>query len=386
MSDPVTNIQIEDVLASIRRLVSEEVRAQTQGETDEPPAADPAPEAKAEKLILAPHLRVAGSDEPADEARIAGEAMQDAPAEDPFAEAPFTEVTAEEAAAFQEDAEIFHGFGTTAPQDEAGAEVSAADPFAFETTPEIVDEIEDEVQDAAPLNDFDAVLRSLEMGAAEPEDEDFASYGDGAAEALASAHHGVTDDWASDDSADEAPEAEEARFDDLDAVLSSLNFDPEPKVSASARVARAEIEDAEILDGEAESDSEERMYLSPEAPAPEESPEADLHEETAGAGEESPLYAGQTHAAPTSGEAQDPLPEEPEEILSFEDELAPSEEDAATGEEPEGLLLDEQILRDMVSEIVRQELQGALGERITRNVRKLVRREIQRALQSQDYI
>ena len=34
----------------------------------------------------------------------------------------------------------------------------------------------------------------------------------------------------------------------------------------------------------------------------------------------------------------------------------------------------------MVSEIVRQELQGTLGERITRNVRKLVRREIYRAL------
>lgn len=42
--------------------------------------------------------------------------------------------------------------------------------------------------------------------------------------------------------------------------------------------------------------------------------------------------------------------------------------------------IDETALRDLVSEIVRQELQGALGERITRNVRKLVRREIQRAL------
>jgi cell pole-organizing protein PopZ len=47
-------------------------------------------------------------------------------------------------------------------------------------------------------------------------------------------------------------------------------------------------------------------------------------------------------------------------------------------------VLDEEALRDMVSEIVRQELQGALGERITRNVRKLVRREIHRALASQD--
>jgi hypothetical protein len=46
---------------------------------------------------------------------------------------------------------------------------------------------------------------------------------------------------------------------------------------------------------------------------------------------------------------------------------------------------DEEALREMVSEIVRQELQGALGERITRNVRKLVRREINRVLAAQDF-
>ncbi|NQZ74346.1 MAG: hypothetical protein HRT60_14925, partial [Dinoroseobacter sp.] len=43
-----------------------------------------------------------------------------------------------------------------------------------------------------------------------------------------------------------------------------------------------------------------------------------------------------------------------------------------------------EMLRDMVSEIVRRELQGSLGERITRNVRKLVRREIYRALEARD--
>ena len=47
-------------------------------------------------------------------------------------------------------------------------------------------------------------------------------------------------------------------------------------------------------------------------------------------------------------------------------------------------LLDEEALRDLITEIVHQELQGALGERITRNVRKLVRREIHRALTVQD--
>jgi hypothetical protein len=37
-------------------------------------------------------------------------------------------------------------------------------------------------------------------------------------------------------------------------------------------------------------------------------------------------------------------------------------------------------LRRIVAEAVREELQGVLGERITRNVRKLVRREIRLVL------
>ncbi len=46
--------------------------------------------------------------------------------------------------------------------------------------------------------------------------------------------------------------------------------------------------------------------------------------------------------------------------------------------------LDENALRALVSEVVREELQGVLGERITRNVRKLVRREILRALAAKE--
>ena len=41
-------------------------------------------------------------------------------------------------------------------------------------------------------------------------------------------------------------------------------------------------------------------------------------------------------------------------------------------------------LRDLVAEVVREELNGALGERLTRNVRKLVRAEIARTLAARD--
>jgi hypothetical protein len=44
--------------------------------------------------------------------------------------------------------------------------------------------------------------------------------------------------------------------------------------------------------------------------------------------------------------------------------------------------IDQDILREMIAEVVREELQGEMGERITRNIRKLVRREINNALSS----
>lgn len=44
----------------------------------------------------------------------------------------------------------------------------------------------------------------------------------------------------------------------------------------------------------------------------------------------------------------------------------------------------EAALRDLVRDLIREELQGTLGERITRNVRKLVRAEIARAMSMRD--
>lgn len=46
--------------------------------------------------------------------------------------------------------------------------------------------------------------------------------------------------------------------------------------------------------------------------------------------------------------------------------------------------LDELALREMVAEIIREELRGELGERVTSNIRKLVRREILRAQSLRD--
>ncbi len=51
---------------------------------------------------------------------------------------------------------------------------------------------------------------------------------------------------------------------------------------------------------------------------------------------------------------------------------------------PQEPAIDPAMLREMIAQIVREELAGDTGERITRNVRKLVRREINLILASRD--
>jgi hypothetical protein len=58
---------------------------------------------------------------------------------------------------------------------------------------------------------------------------------------------------------------------------------------------------------------------------------------------------------------------------------APARDPGADGE-----VIDEAVLREMVRDILREELQGPLGERITLNIRKLVRAEIARALAARE--
>ena len=84
----------------------------------------------------------------------------------------------------------------------------------------------------------------------------------------------------------------------------------------------------------------------------------------------------------------EPITPRPRPVPAAESEPLPSEAPlpaTAPGVDLDERVIDEEMLRDIVSEIVRSELQGELGERITRNVRKLVRREIHRAIMTRDF-
>ncbi|WP_426031550.1 hypothetical protein [Cypionkella sp. TWP1-2-1b2] len=64
-----------------------------------------------------------------------------------------------------------------------------------------------------------------------------------------------------------------------------------------------------------------------------------------------------------------------------------AEPDAADDDDAfdQAMRFDEDVLRELVRDMLREELAGKMGERITRNIRKLVRAEIARALAAQEF-
>ncbi len=87
----------------------------------------------------------------------------------------------------------------------------------------------------------------------------------------------------------------------------------------------------------------------------------------------------------------DPTPEEAPYVDADVGELVAEAGPAPVGAESETPAMvavpvnpGDAALRDLVRDVIREELQGLLGERITRNVRKLVRVEINRMLATKD--
>lgn len=84
--------------------------------------------------------------------------------------------------------------------------------------------------------------------------------------------------------------------------------------------------------------------------------------------------------APAADTTADWLPEVIDLAAGLEDDLAAAVEDHLPDLSPQ----DEAVLREIIRDVIREELQGALGERITRNLRKLVRAEVARSQMLRD--
>lgn len=307
MSDAVTNAEVEDVLSSIRRLVSEDRRPLNRSKIEA---------SSADKLMLTPSLRVSN----------------DAPLADAY------------------------------KKPEQGTEFR-------------LDDVPAEALQDAPQGDHSV----FDLSDA-PEEADVPSGDTGRADM---ADRDDNTDLSADISAASGPTVDTYHKPGiLNLGASELVETPvESNISErlSAKIAALETAVGRISGGWDAEEPEEEDMVTPEPLAMAWEDHVDL--DATGA----PLPAGR--------DQRDDASHGDDRVIhgaAYQDEDAFDEDETAQQDaEPVKALgaeeyLDEEMLRDLVSEIVREELQGALGERITRNVRKLVRREIHRALTAQD--
>lgn len=301
MSEPMSSVEIEDVLSSIRRLVSEDLRPGAKK-----PEAGAAPAAPADKLILTPALRIAPEDDGATPDTPAEPAASFQSVRSTAAPSPVDAVMTEVGRSADirpddwepADGEEVAGFAKDWPGDWPEDDASTANPTPAEID---ADGADWETVDPAAAGFADVVEEGAD--AATPD----------VMEDVLVADHG------------------DARIPD------SPDWIEEPVV------------DADINDSFA---AERPRTAQPEVV-------------------EDPDWADAAEA-----EVRAALEEETTETV-----FAHFDDAASHDERP----FDEEMLRDLVRDIIREELQGALGERITRNVRKLVRAEIARALAVRDF-
>jgi len=403
MSDRVTNVEIEDVLTSIRKLVADgEWIRQRAAEANAAKGAEELSSAAeavddAGKFVLTPALRVIES-----RAEVRGKSeslLRFRRAAEPEVmdnEVLWTPVAPEAEEETSTDPEtisdILEMFDGEEDADEELTETDEAKPSGYQSLGAAIAELEAAVgsdsEDWEPdgsetvLNDFTTPLRAV--GGMEMPDivDDEDGIDDPQPEISGEIEGGAEEDESSMEMlSSEAP---------LD-----LAFFARPR----ERFDEERLEEALAETGEDEGEEGAFSFMHNQAGV--------LEEETA-----------PEEAADEEDDALDALAEEPE--AAFED-LAPGEagEDDATeiaeamidqiseaiagtaavgaanaiGDEldeelaayvSEETALDEDMLRDLITQVVRSELEGELGERMTRNIRKLVRREVFSILESRE--
>jgi hypothetical protein len=324
MAGPLSSEEIEDVVSSVRRLVSNEQRPRNLSR-----------DLNGERLLLTPALRVVPETSPLAPLVLGAPVMEAPPPTTPKPEAgALAEMTADPAA------EVLAG--RMVPEDiSAALEDSLAKALEMDPGPEPQVSLADPADAGVDEADF------VEADDTDPEWED-EIWADPGVVSLGEA----------------ALAADEAE------ILSAPVPDPEPE--ADGAVVQADDPEAAWERGGSEWSADEPIPFVPlrrraehlaarlaagevmETPRP----EADSGDV---AGSEAPVVADPP--APSNARLASELLDEDGTPLS---------------------VLDEAALQEIVRQTLRAELQGDLGERITRNVRKLVRAEINRALMARD--
>ncbi len=316
MSEPLSAVEIEDVLSSIRRLVSEDLRPASRGMG--PSAAVAVADVAKPALILTPALRVV-PDAPGPHGGLGVEQVSPPPHGEPVldqvAPPPICEVVA--------------SVGAAVPPQEWEPETGDAPVAAYPVWTEAAwDTVDEPAAVAAP-------------GPVFADDMAFVTLSDTIVleSSAGDAMHAAPEESAGWAQVDE---------DEADPVLLQA-----PGVVAHGP--DAEGPDAEGPDGDAPAGDAPGGDWADDAMAQRPAP-TEVDAEWLSRAEAEVIAGLEQREAMARGATVEPLPDEPE--MSF----------------------DEEALRDLVRDLIREELQGHLGERITRNIRKLVRAEIARAL------
>ncbi|MFZ5752560.1 MAG: hypothetical protein ACOY5U_16030 [Pseudomonadota bacterium] len=411
MSDPTMNREVEDVLSSIRRLVAQDRSHRSGGAAPAPGATEAAPGA----LVLTPALRVVEGDPGAtsdddrpgdardeaigfDSGRIRGDMVLAAlGAVGPIGQSRRADDALDQAGGWAMGA----GAGPEPEPPESGP-FDHPDP-SDEPAPHTGHAWADAGAGHAPRPLADD-LASLETTIAELEaavagiDEDFEADG-GEDDSLVATDRAPL--WLAPD----APDAIAPGM-DADAPPAADDLDAETAAAAAMGWRHAPSEDAgeapaetPVAEAGAElSVSARRLHLATEVASGPEEDAADLP----GIADPHPAEdVPETSRSrifvrrPAVVEAEPDLAPTPPVPTSLEppDAVGADAGGGAPGSRPDDgagpasgqPAIDLETLRLLVAEVLRQELRGPLGERITQNVRKLVRREIHRVLDSRDF-
>lgn len=416
MSDPVSNAEIEDVLSSIRRLVSVDSRAeprkeaepsadrrQTDSDDKDAPAEtgsvakDTLPQEEA-RLVLTPSFRVNPVQDEASSAPAEKEgddsdhltlgqwqvdAEQSEDTDEALDDASGPDASDDRDAWRAEEAEDPEPDLAAEQRDEADTDQAEVrdDDVQFGEQPEEAEDQDasDEAEDAALASRLDEDTETELAAFADEEDAGFEFV------------EPVEDeDEAEAEAEEETTTSElEARIAEVEAAVAAREDQWEPDGESVDAYAGGKteplpwedhVEEAEV----SEAASEEEDEMSGPSSDATDAYEADTYHD-ADEGEADEAVETVDELAEHFEPKDEPEPKMQQDRFSAAaPKAAASREDTWYSEDTDAVL-DEDALRDLVSEIVRQELQGTLGERITRNVRKLVRREIHRAMMGQDF-
>ena len=392
MADPMTNMEIEDVLSSIRRLVSEDLRPGFRAESPVEPAGLPEAEGK---LVLTPAFRVTDA-------------------------ASLTK--SEEAQVWRRAASRYRAPGAEADQDQGSPE--AAGDRAGEQGETGFSQLWPPGVDEAPI---DAAL--IDAGLSDS----------GLTDAALTEAAGDSDGQDTATCEQDAPFIDVADDGDLGSDMdlaagATMNDSAVSPISFRENLGDRPLAEAEFDPGAGDEAAHDQTFDSPPATLSDgvmlEAAIAELEAAVAASGDDwepdgSELSAGAHFILPSMSHGR-VLPEmaaaygltpeasgaglrrlhlEPGDQIDDPSEpvwtdrsrsgVASSEPLAASSAAASSVaasmfaadeaVLDEGMLRELVIEVIRQELQGALGERITRNVRKLVRAEIHRAIAGREF-